>query len=149
LGAEVAPAEPGASGTAATDRGTAATDPSQASGRAFADKLEKLEGKLEGTSPVTGAGAHPSTATATASAQAGRPTATSEIATADIAADLRAGHLPPRAAVDKVIDQVLDRVLDGQLSTDAPPGVRERVRAALQEALESDPLLAEKLQRLG
>ena len=134
-GPEVAPAEPGGVG------GAAATDPSQGSGRAFSDRLDRLDRleKLEGTSSATGA--HPPTA----AAQAGHPAATSGIATADIATDLRAGHLLPRAAVDRVLDRVLDR----QLGADAPPAVRERVRAALQDALESDPLLAEKLQRLG
>jgi hypothetical protein len=63
---------------------------------------------------------------------------------ADIAADLKAGRLQPKAAIEKVLDQILSR----QLGADAPAGVREKVRAALQETLESDPLLAEKLRDL-
>jgi hypothetical protein len=131
-GPEVAPAESGAGGPAATEGGAAATDASSGSGRAFADRLERLEGASAAT------GARPA-------AQASGAAAPPGIATADIAADLRAGQLPPRAAVDRVLEQVLER----QLGTDAPAAVRDRVRAALQEALESDPLLAEKLERLG
>lgn len=62
----------------------------------------------------------------------------------DVAADLRTGKLSPQAAIEKV----LERVMSQQLGADAPPAVRERVRTALQDALESDPLLLEKLGRL-
>jgi hypothetical protein len=65
--------------------------------------------------------------------------------TAGISSDLAAGRLSPQAAVDQVVEQVLTR----QLGADAPAAVREQVRAALQEALASDPLLADKLRRLG
>jgi hypothetical protein len=63
----------------------------------------------------------------------------------DLAADLEAGKLDARAAVE----QVIDRVLDLQLGRDAPAAVREHVGSALREALESDPLLAAKLRELG
>ena len=44
---------------------------------------------------------------------------------------------------------MLDHVLAQQLGPDAPPAVRDQVRAALQETLENDPLLADKLRALG
>jgi hypothetical protein len=64
---------------------------------------------------------------------------------ADIGADLQAGRITPQIAIDRVIDRVVDR----QVGTGAPPGVRERVSAALRQALEDDPLLAEKLKNLA
>jgi hypothetical protein len=62
----------------------------------------------------------------------------------DLAADLRAGKLDGRSAVDNLID----RVVSVQLGQDAPARVRDRVQAALREALDDDPLLAEKLRGL-
>jgi hypothetical protein len=62
----------------------------------------------------------------------------------DISAELQAGRITPQVALDRVID----RVLDQQVGPGAPPGVRERVGAALRQALEDDPLLAEKLRGL-
>src|SRR5687767_11123216 len=64
---------------------------------------------------------------------------------ADIGADLQAGRITPQIALDRVID----RVIDQQVGAGAPAGVRERVSAALRQALEDDPLLAEKLRSLG
>jgi hypothetical protein len=64
---------------------------------------------------------------------------------ADISADLHAGRITPQIALDRVIDRVVDR----QVGASAPPGVRERVSAALRQALEDDPLLAEKLKSLA
>ena len=93
--------------------------------QAFADQLAGTQGAH---------GALPTTATG--------PAATIEVA--DIAAELRSGKLTREAAVDKVVERVLDR----QLGASAPPAVRERVGAALRDALDTDPLLAEKLQRL-
>jgi hypothetical protein len=63
----------------------------------------------------------------------------------DLAADLDAGKLDARAAVE----QLMDRVLDLQLGPDAPAAVRQQVESALRDALESDPLLAAKLRDLG
>jgi hypothetical protein len=68
-----------------------------------------------------------------------------EVAVRDLAADLEAGKLDPREAVDKLIE----RVVSMQLGSDAPPQVRNQVAAALREAIESDPLLAAKLKDLG
>jgi hypothetical protein len=63
---------------------------------------------------------------------------------ADVSADLAAGRITPQVALDRVIDRVVDR----QVGAGAPAGVRERVSAALRQALEDDPLLAEKLRAL-
>lgn len=63
---------------------------------------------------------------------------------ADIAADLGAGRISPQLAIERVIDRVVDR----QVGSNAPPAVREAVGAALRQALEDDPLLAEKLRAL-
>jgi hypothetical protein len=65
--------------------------------------------------------------------------------TSKIAAELEAGRLQPQQAVERVLQQVLSR----QVGDDAPPAVREKIRAALQDALETDPLLADKLRRLN
>lgn len=76
----------------------------------------------------------------------GRPVAgVGEVAVNDLAADLKAGKLAPRAAIDKIVDRVVAR----QIGPETPAAVRDQVRAALQEAVESDPLLAEKLRQLG
>jgi hypothetical protein len=76
-------------------------------------------------------------------AQAGQTEAVGAVG--DLVADLRAGKISPQAALEKVID----RVLAQQVGPDAPPAVRERVGAALRQALEDDPLLADKLRKLG
>jgi hypothetical protein len=67
-----------------------------------------------------------------------------DAATAAIAADIKAGRLTPGAAVEKLLDQVVAK----QLGADAPAALREKIRAALQETLQDDPLLAEKLASL-
>jgi hypothetical protein len=63
----------------------------------------------------------------------------------DLVADLRAGKLSAQAALDKVID----RVLAQQVGREAPAAVRERVETALRQALQDDPLLADRLRKLG
>jgi hypothetical protein len=63
---------------------------------------------------------------------------------ADIGADLQAGRITPEAAIDRVIERVIDR----QLGTQAPAAVREKLNAALRQALEDDPLLAQKIKAL-
>ncbi len=69
---------------------------------------------------------------------------TGDVAVNDVAANLQAGKLTPEAAVD----QVLERVVARQVGPDAPPAVRDQVRVALRNAIESDPFLAAKLDRL-
>ena len=78
---------------------------------------------------------------ATAPARAAEPGGT----TADLAAQLGAGKISAKAAIDKVIDRVVDR----QVGVNAPAAVREKVRAALETAVADDPLLSEKIRALG
>jgi len=63
----------------------------------------------------------------------------------DIGADLAAGKITPQTAVQRVIDRIVDR----QLGANAPTAVREKVEAVLRDALEEDPVLAEKVRALG
>jgi hypothetical protein len=72
------------------------------------------------------------------------PARTSDVAVSDLAAELRAGKLTSRTAVDQVIDRVVAR----QVGPEAPPAIRDQVRAALRDAIENDPLLAGKLRQL-
>jgi hypothetical protein len=65
--------------------------------------------------------------------------------TADVAAELAAGRIDAKAALDRV----LERVIDKQLGPGAPAAVREKVRAALEDAVADDPLLSEKIKSLG
>ena len=66
-------------------------------------------------------------------------------ATADLAADLKAGKISPQAAVDRVIDRVVDK----QLGANAPAATREKLRTALENAVADDPLLADKIRGLS
>jgi hypothetical protein len=68
-----------------------------------------------------------------------------EVAVRDLAADVEAGRIDPREAVD----QLIERIVSLQLGDEASPQVRNQVAAALREAIESDPLLAAKLKSLG
>lgn len=63
---------------------------------------------------------------------------------AAIGAELQDGRITPQIALDRVIEQVIDQ----QVGPNAPASLRERVGAALRQALEDDPLLAEKLRGL-
>jgi hypothetical protein len=65
--------------------------------------------------------------------------------TADLGAELRAGKITPKAAVDRVIDRVVEK----QLGVNAPAATREKLRAALEDAVADDPLLADKIRGLG
>jgi hypothetical protein len=65
--------------------------------------------------------------------------------TSDLAADLRAGKITARAAVDRVIERVVDK----QLGVGAPAATREKLRVALENAVADDPLLADKIRGLG
>jgi hypothetical protein len=127
-GAPEGASKAGAAGEIGAADASSAVGRTESSGRAFAEKLAAA-GTPSGSPAAPAATARPP-----------EPHATSAVAAA-----LDAGQLTPGAAVDKVLEQVLAR----QVGADAPAAVRERVRAALKEALESDPLLAEKLKRLG
>lgn len=98
-----------------------ASDPATGAGKAFAETL-------------AGPGA-----VRTPQVESGDPTVRA------LAADVDAGRLDARAAVDKLIDHVIDLQLGGGAS----PQAREQVAAALREAVASDPLIAEKLKSLG
>ncbi|HZL17055.1 MAG TPA: hypothetical protein VFG23_04845 [Polyangia bacterium] len=95
-------------------------------GPRFADKLGQTQPAAQASQP------------AAASLPPGGPTS-------DLAADLRAGKITPRAAVDRVIDRVVDK----QLGVGAPAATREKLRAALENAVADDPLLADKIRGLG
>ncbi len=102
--------------------------------------------------PATGAtGDRPAFADKLGSASAGAPTGKADApiaarsATADLAAELKAGKITPQAAVDRVIDRVVEK----QLGTNAPAAVREKLRAALETAVADDPLLADKIRGLA
>lgn len=82
--------------------------------------------------------------------QAGRPDAPASergvnTVTAEIAAELAAGKLAPQAALERVVELVIDK----QLGAGAPASIREKLRAALHDTLESDPFLAEKLREIA
>jgi hypothetical protein len=65
--------------------------------------------------------------------------------TTDVAAELAAGRIDAKAALDRVIDRVVDK----QLGPGAPAAVREKVRAALESAVADDPLLSEQIKSLA
>jgi hypothetical protein len=67
------------------------------------------------------------------------------VAVADLAREVDAGKLSPQLALERVMERVLDR----HIAKSAPAATREHIRTALLDALESDPLLTEKLARLG
>jgi hypothetical protein len=56
-----------------------------------------------------------------------------------------AGRITPQAALERVIDRVVER----QVGADAPASLREKVGEALRQALEDDPMLAEKVRALS
>jgi len=95
--------------------------PSGAGGPKFADKLAA-------TDP---------------SKRAGDPAARS--LTADVAAELAAGRIDAKAALDRVIERVVDK----QVGPGAPAAVREKVRAALESAVADDPVLGDKIRSLA
>ena len=121
------PPTPGVSGPEGTGAPSSVSQRKAASepGKAFAEKLS-------GTRP-------PDAAAATGTVRG------SDAAIKNIATDLRAGKLTSRAAVDKVLESVVAR----QVGPEAPKEVRDRVRVALQDAIENDPLLADKLRQLA
>jgi hypothetical protein len=109
-----------------TGRPPAAGAADQASGARFADKLAAEQVAPPGQTTVPGlSGVDP--------------------LAADIAAELAAGKIAPKAAIDRVVE----RILDQQLGADAPAAARDRLRAVLEDTLESDPMLVQKLRDLG
>jgi hypothetical protein len=104
--------------------------PAAPEGSRFADKL------------TSSAGTGRVEQTAQQAAEAGKASGS---LTAHLAADLSAGKISPKAAIERVIEGVLEK----QLGSDAPPPVREKLRAALETALADDPFLSEKIRGLG
>lgn len=119
-----------------TEGGTAepgdTAGPKGAAGPGFA---EKLGGPLA-ASP---------TAPAQAPRQDGLAAAERPTPVRDIAAELRAGRIDSRTALDRVVDRIVDR----QVGVSAPAPVRERIAAALRDALANDPMLVAKVRDLG
>ncbi len=116
-------------------RGAAAADAPgiEQRGGSFADKLATTTGP--GESSFAARAPHPARLEATSGVRD----------VGAIATDLHAGRISAAAAVDKLVQQVLDR----QLGAGAPAAIRSKVEAALRDALESDPLLGDKLKALG
>jgi len=122
------PGAPDAAGRASGAGAPAGSEVTEA-GRKFAENFAEKLGKTAAAPPSSGAtGALP-----------GAP-----VALTDLVKGVEAGQLNARTAVD----QLVERVVDAQLGPGAPAAVRDRVQAALRDALESDPLLAAKLSQL-
>lgn len=130
-------------------RGDAAGDAKRLEqrGGSFAEKLAAPvhAGSIGPTSgPMSGPMSGPTAAT-----HPSRPAPSNAAASVrDVGAlstDVQAGRISAASAVDKIVQQVLDR----QLGAGAPAAIRSKVEAALRDALESDPLLGEKLKALG
>jgi hypothetical protein len=75
----------------------------------------------------------------------GQAAAASHPLTDDIAADLAAGKIGPKVALERVVA----RIVDQQLGAEAPPAAREKLRAILQDTLDGDPLLADYVAALS
>ena len=105
--------------------------PSGVGGARFADKLAGADAAKRAEN----------TAAATGPQKAAKP---AEL-TADIAAELTAGRIDPKAGIDRVIERVVDK----QLGPGAPAAVREKVRAALESAVADDPVLSDKIRSLA
>jgi hypothetical protein len=121
-------------GAGAVDRASqgaaAGTEKSQPAGRTFAETLAAARAPEPGAEVV-------------APAKPAHVAAAVDPLTSDIAADLEAGRIDPRAALDRVVE----RVLDQQLGSNAPSALREQVRDALRDTISSDPMLTDLLHR--
>lgn len=105
--------------TPGVDSATESTAPT--SGAGFAEQLDDLEG-------------------------AGETGDASPLGDLDaLAARIDQGEITP----DEAMRLVVDRVLDAQLGPDSPPALRDQARSFVQEALASDPHLADLTRRLG
>jgi hypothetical protein len=130
------PPTPGAEG--APPAGAAKSERADSPEKALAEKAP--EGKKSFAEKMSG----PRTTTAVAAtAPVGKPAG--EVVVRDLAADLRSGKVDARTTVDKLVD----RVLAVQLGPEAPAGVRDTLRATLRDAVETDPVLADKLRQLA
>ena len=64
---------------------------------------------------------------------------------ADIGNALKAGQIPPQAALDRVVERIVTR----QVGAHGPAAIKKNLSAALRQTLEDDPMLAAKLRALG
>jgi hypothetical protein len=99
----------------------------RAGGKGFADKLDK---------PATASATAPSEQAATAQLKG---------KISEIASQLKAGTITPEVAVEKTMAWVTDT----HVGNDAPAGLRGKVEAALKDAVESDPVLRDKIAGLS
>lgn len=83
--------------------------------------------------------------TAPGTASAAKPVSASDPVVGKVSADLVAGRITPNAAVERVVN----RILDQKVGAGASPAIRKSIETALRDAIESDPLLAEKIRALG
>ncbi len=63
---------------------------------------------------------------------------------AQVAAELRAGTISPRQAIDRLVEMTL-----GSVGAGLPEAARAELRARLEATLASDPTLGARLRRLG
>jgi hypothetical protein len=126
---------PGAAPGAATDAPSA---PDAVKGKPGTTGAEKPEGANRTFAQTLAAG-RPAPEVAPAHARG------ADALTSDIAADLQAGKIDPKAALDRVVERVLDR----QLGADAPATLRSQLRDALRDTISSDPFIVERLRGLG
>jgi hypothetical protein len=125
---------PGTGATPEADKGPGAADAAgKPTGAAGPDKTAHVGRSFTETLAASQPAAHP------------EHVGGADALTADIAADLKAGKLDPKAALDKVVERVLDR----QLGANAPVAMRNQLRDALRDTISSDPFLADRLRGLG
>jgi hypothetical protein len=101
-----------------------------AGAKGFADKLARVSGTAKAR-------------TATAPAPAARAGRVSSVT--DIGKALKAGEITPHEALDRVVE----RIVAGKVGPNGPSAIREKIRAALRQTLEDDPMLAAKIRALG
>jgi hypothetical protein len=96
----------------------------------FAEKLAKASGsgKAQATGKTSGA------------VHAAKVSGVSDIGQA-----LKAGHITPQAAIERVVERVVDR----QAGPNAPAAAKQQLAAVLRQALEDDPTLAAKVRALA
>ena len=101
-----------------------------AGAKGFADKLARVSGTAKARTAAAPAPA----------ARAGRVSSVTDIGKA-----LKAGEITPHEALDRVVE----RIVAGKVGPNGPSAIREKIRAALRQTLEDDPMLAAKIRALG
>ena len=126
------------------DKGPGAADAVNDKKAGGAERTGKAEGAGRSFAETLAAG-RSAPAGATSPGRSTGPVGGVDALTDDIAAELKAGKIDPKAALDKVVERVLDR----QLGANAPVALRAELRSTLCDTISSDPLLAERLRGLG